>query len=133
MPASAFETIDPSSGAVIERFERMTPAAIDARLDAAHAAFGSWRTAKVAERAALIRAVGRELRARRDRLATIAVREMGKPIVQARAEIEKCAWCCEFFADNAERMLEPQHVPGRRSEQPYSVPAARHAARDDAL
>ncbi len=77
MPASAFETIDPSSGAVIERFERMTPAAIDARLDAAHAAFRSWRTAKVAGRAALVRAVGRELRARRDRLATIAVRENG--------------------------------------------------------
>ncbi len=37
---------------------------------------------------------------------------MGKPIVQARAEIDKCAACCEYFADNAERMLEPQHVDG---------------------
>ncbi|HEY1429522.1 MAG TPA: NAD-dependent succinate-semialdehyde dehydrogenase [Candidatus Tumulicola sp.] len=109
---SAFETIDPSTGGVVERFERITPAALDARLDSATSASKSWRTSGIGERTSLLRAIARELRTQRDRLAEVAVREMGKPIVQARAEVEKCAACCDYFVDRAERMLEPQTVEG---------------------
>jgi succinate-semialdehyde dehydrogenase/glutarate-semialdehyde dehydrogenase len=109
---NTFETIDPSNGRAIERFERLSPAKLDERLDAAVAAFRIWRTSSVDNRVALIQSIAAELRGQRDRLAALAVREMGKPIVQARAEVDKCAACCDYFADNAGLMLEPQPVPG---------------------
>jgi succinate-semialdehyde dehydrogenase/glutarate-semialdehyde dehydrogenase len=58
----------------------------------------------------LLRSLGITLRTQIEPLARTAVREMGKPIVQARAEIEKCAWCCEFFADRAPSMLADRTV-----------------------
>jgi acyl-CoA reductase-like NAD-dependent aldehyde dehydrogenase len=110
--ADTFETIDPSNGQTLERFERFSVAALDERLESAAAAFRVWRTSPLDDRVALVRSIGDELRRRRDRLAATAVREMGKPIVQARAEVDKCATCCNYFADNAGLMLEPQPVAG---------------------
>jgi succinate-semialdehyde dehydrogenase/glutarate-semialdehyde dehydrogenase len=110
--ANTFETIDPSNGNVLERFQRVSPARLDERLDAAATAFRSWRTSLVDDRVALVQSVATALRRQRDRLAATAVREMGKPIAQARSEVDKCAACCDYFADNAPHMLEPQPVAG---------------------
>lgn len=104
-------TIDPSTGAELERFDYMPRQRIDALLDAALRAAKQWRDMGVAERATLLRGVASGLRARRDDLAATAVREMGKPIAQARAEIEKCAWCCDYFADHTADMLSPRDAP----------------------
>ncbi len=103
-------TINPATGQEIEQFTYMTSAQIDAHLDEARAAFANWRRTSLEERAALLVAVGSALRAGRERLAQAAVREMGKPIVQARAEIEKCAWACEYFARNATTYLADREV-----------------------
>ncbi len=114
--SGAFVTVDPSTGAVLERFERMTAAQVDARLQSAAAAFTSWRRSSGDERVALVRAIGARLRSRRERLAATAVREMGKPIAQALAEVDKCAACCDYFAAEGPRMLQPYPVaqtPGR--------------------
>jgi succinate-semialdehyde dehydrogenase / glutarate-semialdehyde dehydrogenase len=116
MNGRPFATIDPSSGAVLERFERTTPAALDTRLESATRAFNAWRGSSIDQRTSLVRSIGAQLRAQSERLAETAVREMGKPIVQARAEVEKCAACCDYFADGAAAMLEPAPVersPGR--------------------
>lgn len=107
---STIVTIDPSSGAVLERLPYMTASDVEAKLAAAHASARHWRGTPLGERAALLRSVARALRSERDALAETAVREMGKPIVQARAEIEKCAWCCDYFADHAEAMLADQEA-----------------------
>lgn len=58
-----------------------------------------------------IRRVAKRLRERRDALAEIAVREMGKPVVQARAEVEKCAFACDFFAEHGAAMLADENAP----------------------
>jgi acyl-CoA reductase-like NAD-dependent aldehyde dehydrogenase len=108
--SEAFVTVDPSSGAVLERFERMTGAQVDARLQSAAVAFASWRRSSVDERVGLVRSIGAQLRSHRERLAATAVREMGKPIVQALAEVDKCAACCDYFAAEGPRMLQPQAV-----------------------
>jgi acyl-CoA reductase-like NAD-dependent aldehyde dehydrogenase len=110
-------TIDPSTGAEIERFAYMNADEIDARLDAAVAAFRAWRRRPVGERTQLLSSLAAALRRCRDALARAAVREMGKPIAQARAEVEKCAWCCEYFAQNAQSMLAERevHVEGART------------------
>lgn len=103
-------TVNPATGSEIERLEYMSAEEIDSRLDAAHAAFLSWRRKPVEERMPLLRALAQTLRANAQTLAQTAVREMGKPIGQARGEIEKCAWCCEFFADRAPEMLADRSV-----------------------
>jgi succinate-semialdehyde dehydrogenase/glutarate-semialdehyde dehydrogenase len=109
------ETVDPTTGEVLERIPLMSASQIDAKLDAASRYAPRWQAASFDERANVLLAVARALRAQRDPLAEIAVREMGKPIVQARAEIEKCAWGLEYFAEHGAGMLAPQAAPSSAS------------------
>ena len=102
---SEIVTINPATGAEIERFPYMTQAEIDERLDTARSGFQAWRKRSFAERSRLLEQVAIKLRAERNRLAEIAVREMGKPVVQARAEVEKCAWACDYFAQHGAAYL----------------------------
>lgn len=105
------ETIDPTTGRVLERFALMDAGAIEAKLDAAARAQARWAETTFDERAKTLRALGARMRAERDSLAATAVLEMGKPIVQARAEIEKCAWALDYFAEHGQAMLGAQPAP----------------------
>jgi acyl-CoA reductase-like NAD-dependent aldehyde dehydrogenase len=102
------ETVDPTTGKVLERIAPMDARQIDAKLDAASRSAMLWGHALLDERACVLRKIAAKLRAEKEPLAVVAVREMGKPIVQARAEVEKCAWALEYFADNGSAMLSPQ-------------------------
>ena len=93
------ESIDPADGGLLETYEVFDDARIDAALDTSHAAFRRWRTSPVSEREELMSAVARELRAAAEELSTTVSREMGKPITEAKAEVEKCAWACEHYAE----------------------------------
>ena len=110
-----FSTVDPASGRTLESFAYMSLVEVGARLDGAQAAASMWRETSVAKRAELLHEVARRLRAEREGLAATATREMGKPITQARAEVEKCATCCDWFAENAERLLADQPAPSAAS------------------
>ncbi|HYL26629.1 MAG TPA: NAD-dependent succinate-semialdehyde dehydrogenase [Candidatus Nitrosotalea sp.] len=105
------ETINPTTGETLERFALMTEPEIGAKLDAATRCGAAWGAASFEERALLLRAVAARLRNERDSLGATAVREMGKPIAQARAEIEKCAWALEYFAQDGATMLAAQPAP----------------------
>ena len=76
----------------------------------AHAAQEAWSGTPMAVRVAYLRKFGEVLRKRRERLARLATMEMGKPIAQAEAEIDKCARACDFYADRAEELLRPTVV-----------------------
>lgn len=110
------ESIDPASGELIETFEVFSGSQIDAALAASAAAFGRWRRAPWAERAELMDAVAGELRATADELARTVSREMGKPITEAKAEVEKCAWAAEHYAEHGDQFLaaEPIEVGDER-------------------
>jgi succinate-semialdehyde dehydrogenase/glutarate-semialdehyde dehydrogenase len=108
-------TIDPATEAVLERIPAMDGAQINAKLDAAARCALTWGATPFEERAAVLKAIAARLRAQRDALAVTAVREMGKPIVQARAELEKCAWATEYFAEHGAAMLAPQPAPSGAS------------------
>ncbi|MBS1878396.1 MAG: aldehyde dehydrogenase family protein [Actinobacteria bacterium] len=115
--AAVVESIDPASGEVFETFEVFSEGQIDGALDGARAAFGEWRRSPWSARAELLSAVARELRAGADELATTVSREMGKPITEARAEVEKCAWAADYYAEHGEALLAPEAVEtgdGRR-------------------
>lgn len=106
----AIESISPTTGEVLARFEPNTAAQIEATIALAHDAFHSWRRGTVAERAVPMRALGQLLRDRRAEYARLITLEMGKPISEALAEIDKCALTCDFFAEEAATYLSASDV-----------------------
>ncbi len=112
-----FVSINPTTEAEIGRTDPTPPAAVERVLAAAVAAQRAWGQAAFAVRAEPLRRLGALLRAEADRLAERMALEMGKPLAQGRAEAEKCAWACEYFADHAAGFLATQEVaevPGAR-------------------
>lgn len=79
-------------------------------VEKAHEQFIKWRKTSFEFRASKIRSAAAILRKRKEEFAKIMTLEMGKPIVQARAEVEKCAWVCDYYADNAEKFLTDEIV-----------------------
>ena len=106
----AIESVNPATGEVLRRFDPFTDEQVADALKEAQAAYVAWRERSVAERAVPMRALAALLRERRDRYALLITTEMGKPITQARAELEKCAAGCDFYAEHAAGFLGPQHV-----------------------
>src|SRR5258708_38246661 len=76
----------------------------------------SWRDAGVDARPHLLRTVAGVLRADKTRYAALLTSEMGKPIVEAEGEVEKCAWTAAWIADNATRLLADEPVDSTGSE-----------------
>jgi succinate-semialdehyde dehydrogenase/glutarate-semialdehyde dehydrogenase len=103
-------SINPASGETVKTYPEMTPAETAAAVARAHEAWKGWRTASFADRAKLMKKVAAILRARKDELARLMATEMGKPLKQGAAEAEKCAWACDYFADNAEAFLAAQTI-----------------------
>jgi acyl-CoA reductase-like NAD-dependent aldehyde dehydrogenase len=101
----AIESINPATEQILATFEQFTPAQVEQALVDADTAFRQWRAHSFAERSKAMRRAAELLRNRKERYAGLITAEMGKPITQAEAEVEKCAWACEYFADTAERFL----------------------------
>ena len=93
-----FQSLNPATGEVEATFEEHTDEQVEQTLAASVDAFERWRRAPFAERATHMREAARYLRSQRDRFAGLMTSEMGKPIRQSEAEVEKCAWCCDFYA-----------------------------------
>src|SRR6201996_2024843 len=111
------ESIDPANGEVVETYEVFAEGQIDAALDLSHAAFRTYSRSPWSERAELMNGVAREMRAMSDEFARTVSREMGKPISEAEAEVEKCAWAAEHYAEQGESSLAPEAIDageGRR-------------------
>ncbi len=105
-----FRSVNPATGEVVAEYPVESAAATDERIGLAHAAFLGWRdSAFERRRGCLLQAAGL-LRHRVDSLARVMTAEMGKPLAEARAEVGKCAWACEYFAENARDMLAPEEV-----------------------
>ena len=112
----SIQTINPTTEEIIETFEPYTPTQVDEALSQAHQAFKQWRETSFAERRTHLHRVASYLRENKARYAQIITLEMGKPITEAEAEIEKCAWNCEYYADNAERILANESVSTNATE-----------------
>ena len=99
------KTLNPATEETIEELELDGPRRIETALGAAHSAFQTWRRRPIEQRAGLLRALGALLRSEEATHAAHITREMGKPFKESRAEVAKCASACEYFADNAARVL----------------------------
>lgn len=114
---SSFPVINPATGKHVRDVPAMSWPETEQAIEAAHEAFLSWRHVPFADRAARMKEAGRVLRSRSDRLARLMTEEMGKTLKDGRDEVEKCAFGCDYYAENAERFLSREHVDmGDRSE-----------------
>lgn len=104
------ETINPTSEQVLSRYQEHDHKEVAERLARAWAGWEAWPESTFLERARLLRELADLLDERSEELARRATQEMGKPIVQSRAEIAKCAWLCRHYADNGESYLRPEPV-----------------------
>ena len=120
----SLQSVNPATGAVLETFEETSPTELDRIIARADAASREWRVLPVAARAERLRAAGRILRERKDAYARTTALEMGKPLAQGVAEAEKCAWVCDYYADQAAAML---------ADQPRQTDATRSYVRFEAI
>lgn len=103
-------TVNPATGETIQTYEVMSAGEVQTTIEQAATAQRAWSETSFAERSERLRALAAILREDRDRLATIITTEMGKPITQARAEVEKCALGCDYYAEHAETFLAPEVI-----------------------
>lgn len=103
-------SVNPATGELIAEYPLLTEETLRERLEAAGLAFRKWRETTVIRRCELLGRTAILLRLDADNLARLATSEMGKPLAQARAEVEKCAWVCEYYAAHAQEFLAPTHI-----------------------
>jgi succinate-semialdehyde dehydrogenase / glutarate-semialdehyde dehydrogenase len=120
----AIATVNPATGATLKTFDPLSDAEIDRCLDRASSSFARYRSTTFGERASWMRHAAAILDDRREEIATTMTLEMGKTITSARAEAQKCAMACRYYADHAEELLadepaDPTAVGARRALARY--------------
>jgi succinate-semialdehyde dehydrogenase/glutarate-semialdehyde dehydrogenase len=116
-------SINPATGEQLASFEPYDAGDVDRLLSAALLAQSNWRLTDIGARTALLQSIADTLRIRKDGLAHLITAEMGKPITEAEAEIEKCAVTCEYYAATAESFLAAEQLTadGRIEVEPLGV------------
>ena len=109
-------SLNPVDGSELAVFEEHDTARIEAALRRAHAARRPWREAGFGVRASRFTELASFLRREREWLAGTITAEMGKPIVEAEAEVDKCAWTADWFAGHSESLLEARSIDSTASE-----------------
>ncbi|GAA4452405.1 NAD-dependent succinate-semialdehyde dehydrogenase [Rurimicrobium arvi] len=127
MEPQILSSYNPATGLEIKQYKSLTAEQVGKNLKKAHKAYTQWRSSAMKERTALLRSVAKSIRKHSDAAALLATREMGKPIAQSRAELEKCAKTFEYYATEGPRMLQDELIfsEGKRkgyvSFQPIGV------------
>ena len=103
-------SLNPATGQAIKDYDEMTSEQVKSVIKKADEAFQNWRNTGVTERAELMKKAAQALRHDLEMHARLMAEEMGKPIRAGRAEAEKCAWVCDFYAENAGKFLQPEMV-----------------------
>jgi succinate-semialdehyde dehydrogenase/glutarate-semialdehyde dehydrogenase len=110
------QTINPATGELFKEFEELKKEQVFEAIEKGHQAFTYWRTISFKDKRELMFNSAKVLKERIKNYAEIMTLEMGKPIKQSYAEIEKCAWVCEYYAENAENILSEEFIDTDASE-----------------
>ncbi len=100
-------TINPHNEEIIRQYTEMSFGELELVCKSSFDAYRSWKNVSFDERTALLKNVSDILREDKEKYSVLITEEMGKPINQSRSEIEKCAWVCNYYAENAENHLKP--------------------------
>ena len=106
----AIQSVNPVNGETIREYEEMTPEEVRRTIEKTEAAFSEWKGTSFSHRAALMKKAGQVLRGKAEEYARLMALEMGKPLAGGRAEVEKCAFVCDYYAENAERFLADEAI-----------------------
>ena len=106
----ALETINPATGELIQKYEEWTQEKTLMVLEKVYQAWPDWAGKSFPDRSAVLFQTAEVLRHDKENLARMMTLEMGKPIAEGRGEIEKCAWVCEYYAENAEIFLTSERI-----------------------
>ena len=104
------KAINPFNNEPIKTYREHTSEEVGQIIDLVREAFQAWRQVSFAQRATLMKNAANLLRKRKEEFAALITREMGKIIRESRAEVEKCAWVCDYYAENAEMFLKEEYV-----------------------
>lgn len=107
---------NPYTGQDIQSYDSLNEEGVDTTIAKAVNAFDSWRTMPIKQRAEILKSVAASLRSNKLLLSKLMAEEMGKPVKEGGPEVEKAAWCAEFYAENAEAYLSDEVLPSDASE-----------------
>jgi succinate-semialdehyde dehydrogenase / glutarate-semialdehyde dehydrogenase len=105
-----FKSINPYNGETVAIYTAHTETEVGRRLEKAQTTFESWRKVPISERAKLMKKAAQVLRDNAEEYARTITLEMGKPIRESRSEIIKCAWVCDYYAENSEVFLQSETI-----------------------
>lgn len=112
----AIQSKNPTTLEVVKNFEELSDSALEQKISDAQKGFKLWKETSFEERAELLHAHAKYLRAHAEELATFATIEMGKTKTAGIGEIEKCALVCDYYANNGEQMLQDQKINSNAKE-----------------
>ncbi len=105
------KTVNPATEELLAEYESVTPEQVNHEVQDSRIIFEKiWKKIDITERSKLLRNLGHILLKRKKEYATIITNEMGKPITESTAEIEKCIWVCNYYADNGKKFLETEYI-----------------------
>ena len=103
-------SINPSNNKIIESHKQFTENRVNRIIDSSHNCFLEWRNKSITYRSKRMLDLAELLKQKKEELGALMTQEMGKPIKQSIAEAEKCAWVCEYYANNAEQFLSNKEI-----------------------
>ena len=103
-------SINPANNKLLKNYVEMSGEKSTEIISLADEAFRTWKETSFVHRSQLMKNAANVLRTNSEEYSVLMTAEMGKPIVQSRAEVEKCAWVCDYYAENAERFLADEIV-----------------------
>lgn len=115
------KSINPANGEIIREYEEFHWDDVVEAIEANYSAYKKWKKVPISERADLLRSAATVLRDKKEGLAFNITVEMGKNIKESRAEVEKCAMVCEYYADNGMQFLEREIIETDATESYASL------------
>lgn len=104
------EALNPATEKVVKQYQGHSNPEILEKIQTARSCFKKWHKVDFSIRAEKMKKVAQILRDNQEKYAKLATQEMGKPIKEARSEVEKCAWVCEYYADHAAQFLANEYI-----------------------
>lgn len=103
-------SINPANNKLIKSYNEMTSEESSNIISLTNESFIKWKETSFKQRSELMKNAAKVLRENSEEYSVLMTLEMGKPIIQSRSEVEKCAWVCEYYADNAEKFLKDEII-----------------------
>ena len=103
-------SINPANNKILESHKEISTEKINQIINSSYNTYLEWRNESISYRSKMMSDLAELLKQKKEKLGALMTQEMGKPIKQSIAEAEKCAWVCEYYADNAERFLSKKEI-----------------------